>query len=219
MHSSTRELKQWFKSIFRRRLTVLLLVSLLLATNHTVSLTFQRFPDDFDIDIHPHQPTTEDSIRITLSGVWRNGCVAEYTDHFVRNYYIWIRGDGGPDPGIGCGEAISDWSFTVHIGRLGAGEYTVEAQIGWKDNSFPPIEKIVYFEVEGAAASPTPTKTPTSTLTRTPTRRPTPTLTPIPLLPSPTPTGTPTETLTVPVAPTMTLKPRWYSYIPFLSKD
>jgi hypothetical protein len=122
-------------SINRTRITSLVLVSLL------------WMPPSFAggllngpiITFNPHIPSTNDVIEVEVSGEWSDGCVPEYQAPFVRRNNRRIDVYSSTPAGTLCTMAITPWNFTVDVGYLPQGEYTVSVYINEQivDHSFP----------------------------------------------------------------------------------
>jgi hypothetical protein len=81
------------------------------------------------IDVHPVAPTRNDVIRITPSGLWGNACIPVYQTHQIDGDVIRIYAGLPYPPDINCAYVISSWGFTLEVGPLPAGRYTIEVQI------------------------------------------------------------------------------------------
>lgn len=103
---------------------------------------FERYhPYGSHIRIEPRAPTPSDVIRIIVSGEWPNVCVPRYQSHQIIGNVIRIEAEA---TFIGMCIALAEpgsWSFTVEVGPLPIGLYTVEVYL--VDASFwwrpPPI--------------------------------------------------------------------------------
>jgi hypothetical protein len=80
------------------------------------------------IDIYPPEPTAEDVIQITPSGVWGTSCAPVYQAHQVTGNVIRIYAAANPLCQL-CLQVLTPWEFTVEAGPLPAGAYTVELYI------------------------------------------------------------------------------------------
>jgi hypothetical protein len=74
------------------------------------------------IEIIPGSPTTDDSISVRVSGIWRNGCIPALTGVSIAADSIRID---TANPNIICTQAVTPWSITGSIGKLPAGVYQV----------------------------------------------------------------------------------------------
>jgi hypothetical protein len=77
------------------------------------------------IDIYPSRPTVEDVIQITPSGERTTSCVPVYQAHQVTGNVIEIYAAVNPFC-LPCLQVLTSWEFTVEVGPLPAGTYTVE---------------------------------------------------------------------------------------------
>lgn len=94
---------------------------------------------DSHLTIEPSTPTPDDVIRITTGGEWSNVCVPRYQSHQVIGNIIRIEAEA-----ILFGVCIpiegpTSWSFTVEVGPLSNGLYTVELYI-----LDPLVEPVLY---------------------------------------------------------------------------
>lgn len=148
MRSLATHLKQ---RIFSQQ--VLALLILLLAALIGPAADYSDEPSsvvDFDIDVYPYAPTTEDYIRIELSGTWPHTCYPEYEDHWVDGNEIYIFGETAYHDSLDvpCFSEPTDWSFTVYVGQLEEGSYTVYAYI------YDFVYSIEYEEIETFEVAP-----------------------------------------------------------------
>jgi hypothetical protein len=80
------------------------------------------------IDIYPPGPTVGDVIQITPSGEWMTSCVPVYQAHHVTGSVIEIYAEVNPSCHP-CLQVLTPWEFTVKVGPLPAGTYTVELHL------------------------------------------------------------------------------------------
>lgn len=78
------------------------------------------------ISITPSIPTVADMIRTNVSGISNTSCTPKYESHQRVANIITINTRSPVGPGILCQQAFTPWKFTVEIGRLPLGVYTVE---------------------------------------------------------------------------------------------
>ena len=90
-------------------MAVLLLVTLASATQISVS---------------PTVPTVDDSVSLTAFGWWGNSCAPAYHSHSVGDRWITLVAVANPDCGP-CMTVMTRWEFTVEVGQLVSGAYTV----------------------------------------------------------------------------------------------
>lgn len=94
------------------------------------------------IHLDPSQATPNDVIRITVGGEWFNVCVPRYHSHQIIGNVIRITASANLfDVCVALVEPTS-WSFTVEIGPLPIGLYTVEVYL--LDLSLPGSPPILY---------------------------------------------------------------------------
>ena len=127
------------------------------------------------IVIEPPAPTVNDNISITIDSIHRDSCVPHYDSHQIVDHEIAIL--SAPSGELFCTPAEIPWDYSISVGQLAAGAYTVTHTLEGQQTR-------AYFVV-GAASTPTPT--PTATVNPKPTlpAEPTPvsTATPIPSAP------------------------------------
>lgn len=106
------------------------------------------------ITTEPATPTTEDPIKIMVSGEWNNSCVPEYQSHQIVDNIITINVVNPPFPPTACIAIITPWQIAVEIGTLSAGTYTVRGLIsgGEKTTSFKVVQAPALF-VDGASGN------------------------------------------------------------------
>lgn len=86
--------------------------------------TTQLWPGTY-IRIDPSMPTENDLIRITVGGEWPDACAPRYRSHQIVGNVIRIDAVL-PCLLCICAQVITPWSFTVEVGPLPVGLYTVE---------------------------------------------------------------------------------------------
>jgi hypothetical protein len=75
------------------------------------------------LKLTPAKPTTNNVISITVSGIYTTSCVPQYQAHQVNGYVIAIQSQL-PDQTF-CLPAEFPWHYTIQVGPLSAGLYTV----------------------------------------------------------------------------------------------
>lgn len=75
------------------------------------------------LKIDPPSPTTRDPISITVSGVYTNSCTPIYATHQLSDTLLAIRSQL-PEQSF-CLPAEFPWGYTLKVGPLAAGTYTV----------------------------------------------------------------------------------------------
>ncbi|MEZ4658887.1 MAG: hypothetical protein R2911_15070 [Caldilineaceae bacterium] len=125
------------------------------------------------IVFEPPAPTTGDAVSITVSSIHRDSCIPHYDSHQVVGHEIGIL--SAPSGELFCTPAEIPWDYSINVGPLAAGPYTVT-------HTLEQQQKRAYFEVSAPAAV-TPTPTPTSELKPTATAEPTAPATPVPAPP------------------------------------
>ena len=96
--------------------------------------TIQEQIDDLnsyieDIEIVPQNPSSSDTVDITVLGWWYNSCVPNSSDASVsgNNVYFDVIRDYPPD--VYCYDAVSGWGRIESVGPLSAGTYRVYARL------------------------------------------------------------------------------------------
>ncbi len=118
-----------------------------LANNRVVNLTsvvpreLAPPPHLVQIQIEPAMPTTQDIISITVSGVYTSSCTPQYQAHQRTEHLIAIQSI--PSPEIFCLPAEFPWGYTIAVGPLAAGVYTVT-------HTLQQITETAQFTVTGA---------------------------------------------------------------------
>jgi|GEM_PF-5531552 len=111
--------------------------------SYTVGQPFEQNPPaGSHIRIDPSLPTPDDILRIRVSGEWINVCVPHYEAHRIVGNVIRIE---AVTTLLGVCLPIElprSWSFTVEVGPLPIGVYTVEVYL--LDSSFPGRPPILY---------------------------------------------------------------------------
>ena len=85
-------------------------------------------PAAAQLRVIPTVPTADDVISITASGWWYCGCTPAYQSHTVDDKQITITALANPDcePFL---PVFTYWEFTVEVGQLASGAYTVTLDI------------------------------------------------------------------------------------------
>jgi hypothetical protein len=116
-------------------------------SNHIASIPppLKKAPDQYTsyhsyITIAPPAPTPDDVIRITVSGKWFNVCVPRYQSHQVNDNMIRIEAKATIFGFCVPIEGPTDWSFTVEVGPLPIGLYTIEFYI------FDPLIGLILYD-------------------------------------------------------------------------
>jgi len=104
----------------------------LLTDSVPVSITTLSPPvGGVQISIEPPLPTAQDAISITVSGLHHSSCTPQYQTHQRTGDRITIQSMPSPEPF--CLPAEFSWHYTIGLGLLDAGRYTVthtvEAQV------------------------------------------------------------------------------------------
>lgn len=76
-----------------------------------------------EISIEPPLPTVQDAISVTISGRHSSSCTPQYQAHHRIGYLITIESMPSPEPI--CLPAEFSWNYTIGLGLLEAGRYTV----------------------------------------------------------------------------------------------
>jgi hypothetical protein len=75
------------------------------------------------LSVSPTTPTTSDLISITVAGVWPDSCTPDYAQHEVTGNLIALISALSTEPF--CSPAEFPWGYTIDLGPLAAGDYTV----------------------------------------------------------------------------------------------
>ena len=129
------------------------------------------------IVVEPPAPTVSDTISITVSSIHRDSCVPQYDSHQVGQYEIHIVSI--PSGELFCTPAEIPWSYSINVGPLAAGAYTIT-------HTLEQQQTHAYFDVRPSstpAPTPTPTPLPTHEAKPTATAEPTAPATPVPAAP------------------------------------
>lgn len=95
-----------------------------LATSASVTITTLALPvGTVQISIAPPLPTTQDAISVTIAGQHTSSCTPQYQSHQITGHLIAIVSMPSPEPF--CLPAEFPWSYTLGLGLLEAGRYTV----------------------------------------------------------------------------------------------
>lgn len=70
----------------------------------------------------PHQPHADVPLQVIVNGIWYDGCVPAYQAHQRESHEIRIT---TALPEVVCGQSITPWNFSVDVGRLATGTYTL----------------------------------------------------------------------------------------------
>ncbi|MHC4498132.1 MAG: right-handed parallel beta-helix repeat-containing protein [Planctomycetota bacterium] len=92
-----------------------------------------------NVEIIPQNPTSSDTVYITLSGVWGNSCIPNDSaiSRTGNNIYLDVIRDYPPAPY--CMPWLSPWQRIESIGPLPEGTYTVYAQLIPDSESYEPV--------------------------------------------------------------------------------
>ncbi|CAN5672500.1 hypothetical protein BH10CHL1_BH10CHL1_40130 [soil metagenome] len=80
------------------------------------------------ISLEPLLPTNSDRISITVSGVYTSSCTPQYQSHQQIGDLIAIQ--SMPSPEMFCLSAEFPWNYSIAVGPLVAGPYTVTHVLG-----------------------------------------------------------------------------------------
>jgi hypothetical protein len=114
-------------------------------------------PNEYEpprIVVQPITPTIQEVIFITFIGTHTNACVPAYQSHEIndRTITVWST---TPTIGVACAQVILPWRFTIEVGPLPAGVYTIHAPF--------LVQALIFtFDVVDPSA-PTATPMPTAT--------------------------------------------------------
>ncbi|MCX6048698.1 MAG: DUF11 domain-containing protein, partial [Chloroflexi bacterium] len=115
-----------------------------LANNRAVTLTpvtpgsSAPPPHPVQILVEPSAPTEQDLISITVSGVYTSSCTPQYQAHQQIDHLITIQSI--PSEEMFCLPAEFPWGYTVAVGPLAAGVYTVTHTLEQRvDTAFFPV--------------------------------------------------------------------------------
>lgn len=70
----------------------------------------------------PHQPRADEPLQMIVHGIWYDACVPAYQSHQVNNREIHIT---TALPALVCGQTLTPWNFSVDVGALPTGAYTI----------------------------------------------------------------------------------------------
>lgn len=81
-----------------------------------------------DVDVIPVNPTTADSVFVTLSGEWNNSCVPAgiFSNVDGDEIKVAVTAPGG----FMCADVMSGWGETTELGRLEKGTYSLSTAVG-----------------------------------------------------------------------------------------
>ncbi len=105
---------------------------------------------DIDLTIDPSSPTPTDAVEITVSGTWRDACVPQDPETTVEGTEITIA--TSVDRAL-CAEVLTDFSFTVDLGKLEAGSYQVTVTYQQADRD-PEVIAQGGFDVDASTSDP-----------------------------------------------------------------
>ncbi len=105
---------------------------------------------EIDLTIAPSSPTPTDAVQITVSGTWRNACVPQDPETTVEGTEITIA--TSVDRAL-CAEVLTDFSFTVDLGRLEPGSYQVTVTYRQADRD-PEVIAQGGFDVNASTSDP-----------------------------------------------------------------
>lgn len=72
--------------------------------------------------LNPHQPHADAPLQVIVHGIWYDACVPAYQSHQINNHELQIT---TASPALVCGQVLTPWNFSVAVGRLTAGVYTI----------------------------------------------------------------------------------------------
>ena len=124
-----------------------------LVLNKTTSPNNDSPTDGITIDIDPPSPTEHDAIRITSSGMWGNSCIPHYQSHQIHGDVIRIYAGLPYPPGTICASVVLPWGFTLEVGPLPAGLYTVEVYVVGYSGYWPSYGTDTFVVSEGTQYS------------------------------------------------------------------
>ncbi|MEZ4864700.1 MAG: choice-of-anchor Q domain-containing protein [Caldilineaceae bacterium] len=87
------------------------------------------------ITVQPTMPNSSDLITITLGGIYRNSCTPSYASHEVAGNVIEIRSQ--PSGELFCLPAETPWHYSVTVGPLASGQYTIVHRLETQVDSLP----------------------------------------------------------------------------------
>ena len=99
------------------------------------------------IGIQPPNPTEEDIVQVIVSGEWGNSCPVVTHEHNLAGNTIEISAFVNSEPGIGCLDVVTPWSFVEEIGALPAGAYRVEVTATDLESGFWGFHDVATFSV------------------------------------------------------------------------
>ena len=70
----------------------------------------------------PHQPRADEPLQVIVHGIWYNACVPACQSHQLDSHVITIT---IALPELPCGQVLTPWNFTVDVGALSTGTYTL----------------------------------------------------------------------------------------------
>lgn len=78
------------------------------------------------IRVEPAHPTSNDPLRVTVSGSSPSGCILRYDGFEIRERVVTLRFS---DPPVVCPAVVIPWSHTAQIPPLTAGAWTLQATV------------------------------------------------------------------------------------------
>lgn len=79
--------------------------------------------EEVEIEIEPPLPNSSEAFSITISGESQSSCTPHYKSHEVNEEIIAIQ--SAPSTATGCLNSEFEWSYSISVGPLAAGNYTV----------------------------------------------------------------------------------------------
>jgi hypothetical protein len=100
------------------------------------------------VEIVPGNPSPSDLVNITLSGLWPNACIPEYSSVSVVGNDIYF--DVTEPPQTECDDVIVGWGLTEQVGLLEPGSYSLYARLIDEWGSPGPYTQVAEFSVRPA---------------------------------------------------------------------
>ena len=98
-----------------------------------------------DISILPPNPTSQNIVTITVSGMWPDSCIPNASFISVAGNDIHFEVLHNYPPGIACALIVCDWQQTQSVGPLSPGVYTLWIEL----IGYPEYTQETYFTVSG----------------------------------------------------------------------